>query len=102
MIDPRARSFSGRFPKGSEHFWHEGTLYPLTVFRARYGGVYEDGEWLAFNENTDKLKDAEGDDLTCVIFFEAYSRPIGRGQTANMAIQDLEQQILELGENDGV
>ncbi len=97
MIDPRSYDFLGRFPEDSDHFWLRGTLYPLTVFRSRYGGTYEGGEWLAFNARTEELRDAEGDDITCATFFSHYPHPIGRGQTANMAIQDLEQQVLELG-----
>lgn len=70
-------------------YWHNNNLYPVTIIRARYGGTYEGAEWLAFHENADAIADAEGDDITCRIFFSYYVRPIGRGDTPETALADL-------------
>lgn len=75
-------------------WWHHGELYPVTIIRARYGGVYEGGEWLAFHEHADFLKDAEGSDLDCAAFFKHYPYPIGRGRyNPGEAYEDLKFQF---------
>jgi hypothetical protein len=70
-------------------------LYPLTVLRARYSGTYEGGKWVAFKDKPDIVADATGDDLTCASFFRLYGslKPIGRGDSPEAAIRDLDRQF---------
>lgn len=71
--------------------------YPLTVSTARYQGTYEGAFWLAFNEapGSDYLHGAHGDDLRCAAFFDIYEqfKPIGRGNSAQEAIDDLQAKL---------
>lgn len=68
-------------------------MYPIVAFKSRYGGTYEGGVWVAFNEFADspRLDGSQGDDLTCAGFFSIYEKfkPIGRGDTAQDAVDDL-------------
>lgn len=64
-------------------------LYPVTITLARYGGVYEPGEWLAFHLPSHALPDGwDADDATCAKFWGA-RHDIGGGGTPDEAYADL-------------
>ncbi len=64
-------------------------IYPVTIIRSRYGGVYEGAEWVAFNEYPLDLSGAMGSDAECCAFFSEYKKPIGRGKTPMAAYKSL-------------
>lgn len=67
-------------------------LYPVTIFKARYGGVYEDAPWIALNCHADEFPaDAVGSDTDCSWFFSGRGRIIGRGNTPDEALASLEK-----------
>lgn len=46
------------------------SLYPVTIIRTRYGGIYEDGAWAAFNcDEWDVPPAATGCDSECEAFW---------------------------------
>ena len=65
--------------------------YPCTIARARYGGAYEGGEWVAFPLNVYALPDGwDASDVPCWVFWDSVaSQIIGRGSTPNEAYADL-------------
>lgn len=73
-------------------------VWPVVIVSSRYGGVYEDALWVAFN--TWNVPDGVlGDDLTCASFFAGgYDGIIGKGNTPDYAVKDLEKQFRERGE----
>lgn len=47
-----------------------GTVYPCTILPARYSGVYEGGQWVAFAcEPWEVPQDAFEDDCTCMAWW---------------------------------
>jgi len=71
---------------------NEKPIYPVTIFTARYQGIYEGGQWIALNEHVEDIdRDAQGDDIACMEFFLEYEQtaPIGRGWTPLRAYLDL-------------
>ena len=71
-------------------------IYPLTVVEDRYGGCYSKGIYLAFNlEAWDVPEDVNGSDVDCVCFWDddAKEYAIGKGDTAQEAIDDLARKL---------
>ena len=66
-------------------------IYPLTVILDRYNGVYSDAKYLAFNMYPDLIPyGVMGDDMDCSDFWgEKHTFPIGKGNTAQEAIDNL-------------
>ena len=68
-------------------------MYPVTIVKARYGGSYEPGAWLAFHEDSEALPPGwDGDDTTCSTFWrlaENLKLPIGAGSSPQAAYEDL-------------
>ena len=67
-------------------------LYPVTIVRARYGGVYEGGSWLAFPVGPDILNKEpwDGGDIQCGQFFESIKDfPVGKGLNPSLALEAL-------------
>jgi len=70
----------------------EDVPYPVTIVRVRYSGVYEGGQWSAFNMYDGELpQDAFDDDITCC---EWWSDPenrkiVGVGGTPDKALAHL-------------
>lgn len=65
-------------------------LYPVTIVKARYGGGYEPGPWLAWPHNPDGLpQDWAGDDIPCRRFWDGYRGLVGSGGTPQEAYDDL-------------
>lgn len=69
-------------------------LYPVTIVKARYGGCYEGGVWLAFLMHVEDIPgDASGDDTACSAFFAETTLTIGRGSTPMEALYDLGRRL---------
>ena len=71
-------------------------IYPLTIVEDRYGGCYSKGIYLAFNlEAWDVPEDVNGSDVDCVCFWDddAKEYAIGKGDTAQEAIDDLARKL---------
>ena len=71
-------------------------IYPLTVVEDRYGGCYSKGIYLAFNlEAWDVPEDVNGSDVDCICFWDddAKEYAIGKGNTAQEAIDDLARKL---------
>lgn len=63
--------------------------YPVTIVLSRYGGVYEPGQWLAFNLDANDLpEDWDGDDGECQDFWQGYDKA-GSGESPAEAYADL-------------
>lgn len=68
-------------------------IYPLTIIRDRYNGVYSKGKYLAFNlDYYDIPQEIDGYDVECFDFW-CYSEPskykIGKGNTIEEALENL-------------
>ncbi len=64
--------------------------YPVTICKARYGGVYEPGAWLAFNlQPQDIPEDAFGEDADCVDWWNRNTDGVGSGATPAEALESL-------------
>ena len=70
-------------------------LYPLTIIKDRYNGVYSGGKWLAFCNDPDEINtDIWGSDTACDFFWWEYKNGninmvIGIGDTISDAVEDL-------------
>ena len=64
--------------------------YPITITQARYGGAYEDGEWVAFHLGPDEIpEEAFADDVMCMSWWLDHGDGVGRGSTPEEARQNL-------------
>ena len=75
------------------------TTEPLfvTIVSARYGGIYEPGEWLAFPVSRNNLpRDWDGSDVAAATFYSITPRPYGAGPTPDAAYDDLRRVVAEL------
>lgn len=70
-------------------------IYPLTIIRDRYGGIYSGGEYTAWNEDFYSLpEEIDGDDVTAARFFyKCDSYCYGTGKTPDEALEDLIRKI---------
>jgi hypothetical protein len=75
------------------------SVYPLSIVAARYGGVYEGGEYLAFPCDPDAIPEGwDSGDVACATWFsERLLSPIGRGRTPDDALSDLVQRLRRHG-----
>ena len=82
-------------------------MYPITVFEARYGGVYEGAPWIAVNldKNDENWPNLMGDDTECHRafwsidngkVFNSFGDKVfaGRGKNNDEAIADLSRVLL--------
>lgn len=76
-------------------------IYPLTITKDRYDGIYSGGKYLAWNKNPEDVpplpfeKDKIADDYWAQVRKSNYGKnAVGIGNTIDAAIQDL---ILRLG-----
>lgn len=79
--------------------------YPLTIITDRYDGTYSGGGWLAFPLYCDEIPSAvDGYDEECAAFWASNSEPVGKGNSAQNAIDNLislmqKQDIIERNMN---
>lgn len=73
------------------------TFYPTTIVADRYSGTYSGGEWLAFPLDWSEIpEEIDCDDATCMIFWESYSGPVGKGRTPELAMANLVAEMEQL------
>jgi hypothetical protein len=73
-------------------------LYPVTIFRTRYGGTYEGGEWAAFPLHPLQVPgEPIADDVTCATWWEQFANAVGVGDTPEVALADLEAKSAATG-----
>ncbi|GIE80931.1 hypothetical protein Aph02nite_68810 [Actinoplanes philippinensis] len=66
----------------------------VTIVRARYGGLYEPGTWVAFACWPEDLSpDWNADDATCAGFFAERADETGGGDSPQEAYADLLQRL---------
>lgn len=89
---------------GKPAFYELPSTYPVTIVPARYGGIYEGGQWLAFPCRPDVLRAKcpswDDSDLECTEFWNAVrTEPakwiIGRAADPENAYYDLIVRIKE-------
>ncbi len=72
------------------------TSYPTTIIKDRYGGIYSEGEWLAFPLKFYEVpKAVNSNDVDCVDFWDNYPGPLGKGNTPEEAFEHLKKVIAE-------
>jgi hypothetical protein len=60
---------------------HDLPLYPVTMIRTRYGGIYEGGEWAAFPIRFDDIPpEVDGDDAACATWWADFAYAVGVGR----------------------
>lgn len=70
-------------------------LYPLTIIKDRYGGVYSGGQYTAWNLEPQEIPtQIFYDDVSCYGFWLENKVPVGKGDTPQEAIKKL-QELLE-------
>ena len=66
------------------------TMYPLTIIADRYDGCYSGGAFTAWPLDYFDIPDGpDGSDPECRAFWDSYEYPVGKGRTAQEAIDDL-------------
>jgi hypothetical protein len=76
------------FPEEPEEY--APALYPITMTRSRYGGLYSGGTFMAFPLPPDEIpREARGDDVECVTFFKQYTGVYATGDFVNGTIKQL-------------
>ena len=66
------------------------SIYPLTIVADRYGGVYSNGAFTAWNLDTDEVPtEIASDDVTCMNFWYENTIPCGKGATVEEAVGNL-------------
>lgn len=70
-------------------------IYPLTIVKDRYTGVYSGGVYTAWNKKHYELPDdIDGNDTDCCSFWATNKNIIvGIGDTVNEAITDLKSKL---------
>jgi hypothetical protein len=69
---------------------HLEDVWPVTIVRARYGGIYEPGVWLAFPSHPDALPiEWDAGDIIASSYYEDHSHEIGGGSTPDEAYENL-------------
>jgi hypothetical protein len=70
-------------------------VYPVTIVRARYGGSYEPGRWLAFPTDPDRMPDGwDASDVPCAEFWDSYAEPVGASdRSPDQALADLARKL---------
>jgi hypothetical protein len=66
-------------------------IYPLTIIRDRYNGIYSGGSYLAFNLNYDEIPiEISGSDIPCLEWWKENKYIlVGKGYDITSAIFDL-------------
>jgi len=66
--------------------------YPCVIVHDRYSGTYSGARWTAFMRD-DIPPGSQADDVTCMDFWTSFDEPVGRGSTAQGALDDLVKQV---------
>ncbi len=67
-------------------------LYPLTITKDRYNGLYSGGEYTAWNLEPEEIPpQIFYDDVSCYDFWTNNKVPVGKGNTPLEAIKNLEE-----------
>jgi hypothetical protein len=81
----------------------KGDIYPATIVMDRYSGTYSGAKWLAFNIDPCDIPDEiGGSDPDEMIFWREHDDtklPIGKGETPDLAINDLITKMKQYYEN---
>lgn len=76
------------FPEEPEEY--APALYPITMTRSRYGGLYSGGTFMAFPLPPDEIpREVRGDDVECLTFFKQYTGVYATGDFVNGTIKQL-------------
>lgn len=66
-------------------------IYPVTIVKTRYGGVYEDGAWAAFPLDPWQVPtEPFADDVVCHAWWKQFASVVGIGDAPGPALADLE------------
>lgn len=85
----------------SKYDWWTG--YPCTVIKDRYNGTYSGAKFLAFPLDFDEVpEDVNGGDIGCAYFWKNYEEPVGKGVSAQEAIDDLVAKIKDEDESERI
>jgi hypothetical protein len=77
-----------------DFIWESPRTYETTICQARYDRTYEGGLWYAFRGEREWLDEDQGCDIECPSWWHDYRySPIGRGDTPNDALADLERAL---------
>lgn len=77
--------------------------YPLTVVMDRYNGTYSGAKFLAFPLDFDVVPiEVNGSDTECAYFWKNYEEPVGKGASAQDAIDDLVAQMQDEDEDERI
>ena len=69
-------------------------IYPLTVVKDRYNGVYSGGVYTAWNMDADEVPiEISCGDTECMSFWMDNDIPVGIGNTMQDAVNDLAQKL---------
>ena len=69
-------------------------IYPITIIKDRYNGAYSHGQWTAWPLDIYQIPWAQdSSDSDCANFWDGYDKPVGKGDTPNEALEDLEKQL---------
>lgn len=70
----------------------EKDIYPLTIIKDRYTGCYSGGEYTAWNLDFYEIPaDIDDEDVECKLFWDNNTIPVGKGETPEEAIKNLEE-----------
>lgn len=86
-------------------------IYPLTIIKDRYQGLYSKGNYTAWNQYFCSIPiEIDGQDLECAKFWDSFDSGelifhnmfkervfAGRGHTPQEALEDLQKRLLKYG-----
>ena len=68
--------------------------YEITIIKDRYNGSYSHGKWTAWPMSVYDIPWAQdAGDSDCANFWGQYSDPVGKGDTPDGALNNLEEQL---------
>lgn len=77
-------------------------VYPLTIIKDRYSGIYSGGVYTAWNKEADEIPiQIYCDDITCCNFWVDNKEIVGLGLTPNLAEENLRRKLELTNERGG-
>ena len=68
--------------------------FSVTIFQARYGGLYEGGRWIAYASHPWNVPhQVSGSDIETAEWFNDHSDDVGVGDSPNDALADLRGRV---------